>query len=142
MPEDIVYDQDHLITVSENAEDIILTGEFQSYKEQRGFRMYLCRKSDPESKVNIENVVKYVKYNFADSRKFTNIDYWNEWCFCMSETIKTLQDQFRHLRLSGQLSSLQFLGRPNRPSGLIGNLFKKLSGMSSRNVKKKVLKSE
>ena len=35
-----------LITVSENAGDIILTGEFQSYKEQRGFRMYLCRKSN------------------------------------------------------------------------------------------------
>lgn len=80
MPEEIVYDQDHLITVSENAGDIILTGEFQSYKEQRGFRMYLCRKSDPESKGKIENVVKYVKYNFADSRKFTNIDNWNERC--------------------------------------------------------------
>ena len=32
MPEEIVYDQDHLITVSENAGDIILTGEFQAYK--------------------------------------------------------------------------------------------------------------
>lgn len=78
MPEEIVYDQDHLITVSENAGDIILTGEFQAYKEQRGFRMYLCRKSDPESKGKIENVVKYVKYNFADSRIFTNIDNWKE----------------------------------------------------------------
>ena len=65
MPEEIVYDQDHLITVSENAGDIILTGEFQSYKEQRGFRMYLCRKSDPESKGNIENVVKYVEIQFC-----------------------------------------------------------------------------
>lgn len=50
MPEEIVYDKDHLIKVSENAGDFILTGEFQAYKEQRGFRMYLCRKSDPESK--------------------------------------------------------------------------------------------
>lgn len=80
MPEEIVYDQDHLITVSENAGDIILTGEFQAYKEQRGFHMYLCRKSDPESKGKIENVVKYVKYNFADSRVFTTIDNWNERC--------------------------------------------------------------
>jgi transposase len=32
MPEEMVYDQDHLITVSENAGDIILTGEFQAYK--------------------------------------------------------------------------------------------------------------
>ena len=85
MPEEIVYDQDHLITVSENAGDIILTGEFQAYKEQRGFRMYLCRKSDPESKGKIENVVKYVKYNFADSRIFTNIDNWNERCLAWLE---------------------------------------------------------
>ena len=35
---------------------------------------------DPESKGKIENVVKYVKYNFADSRKFTSIDNWNERC--------------------------------------------------------------
>jgi transposase len=31
MPEVIVYDQDHLITVSENAGDIVLTREFQAY---------------------------------------------------------------------------------------------------------------
>ena len=80
MTEEIVYDQDHLITVSENAGDIILTGEFQAYKKQRGFRIYLCRKADPESKGKIENVVKYVKNNFADSRIFTTIDNWNERC--------------------------------------------------------------
>ncbi|MCO7177213.1 DDE-type integrase/transposase/recombinase, partial [Sporolactobacillus kofuensis] len=47
MPEELVYDQDHLITVSENAGDVILTGEFQAYKEQRKFRLHLCRKADP-----------------------------------------------------------------------------------------------
>ena len=41
IPKEIVYDQDHLITVSENAGDIILTGEFQAYKQERGFRIYL-----------------------------------------------------------------------------------------------------
>ncbi|MCQ2011663.1 IS21 family transposase [Sporolactobacillus sp. STSJ-5] len=78
MPEELVYDQDHLITVSENAGDVILTGEFQAYKEQRKFRLHLCRKADPQSKGKIENVVKYVKYNFAKNRVFTNIDTWNE----------------------------------------------------------------
>ena len=80
MPEEIVYDQDHLITVSENAGDIILTNEFQAYIRQRDFRIYLCRKADPESKGMIENVVKYVKGNFADSRMFTTIENWNERC--------------------------------------------------------------
>nr|WP_154307137.1 IS21 family transposase [Metabacillus lacus] len=78
MPEELVYDQDHLITVSENAGDILLTSEFQAYKSQRKFRIYLCRKADPQSKGKIENVVKFVKRNFAKSRVFSNIDAWNE----------------------------------------------------------------
>lgn len=80
MPEEIVYDQDHLITVSENAGDIILTGAFQAYKQERGFRIYLCRKADPQSKGKVENVVKYVKMNFAKHRVFSNIQVWNEKC--------------------------------------------------------------
>jgi hypothetical protein len=36
-----------------------------------------CRKSDPESKGKIENVVKYVKYNFLRGRVFTDIDTLN-----------------------------------------------------------------
>lgn len=78
MPEEIVYDQDHLLTVSENAGDLILTTDFQAYVRERGFRVHLCRKADPESKGMIENVVKYIKGNFADSRVFKNIDDWNE----------------------------------------------------------------
>ncbi|WP_254052780.1 hypothetical protein [Bacillus sp. V59.32b] len=85
MPEEIVYDQDHLITVSENADDIILTGEFQAYKQERGFRIYLCRKSDPKSKGKIENVVKFIKGNFAKNRIFSNLDEWNEKSFTLLE---------------------------------------------------------
>lgn len=80
IPKEIVYDQDHLITVSENAGDIILTGEFQAYKQERGFRIYLCRKADPQSKGKVENVVKYVKKNFAKNRVFPNLEAWNEKC--------------------------------------------------------------
>jgi transposase len=75
--EEIVYDQDHLLTVSENAGDLILTAEFQAYVRERKFRVHLCRKADPESKGMIENVVKYIKGNFADSRVFKEIDDWN-----------------------------------------------------------------
>lgn len=85
MPEEIVYDQDHLITVNENAGDIILTGEFQAYKQERGFRIYLCRKSDPQSKGKIENVVKFIKGNFAKSRVFFNLESWNEKCLAWLE---------------------------------------------------------
>lgn len=85
VPEEIVYDQDHLITVSENAGDIILTTKFAAYKKERGFRLYICRKSDPESKGKIENVVKYVKRNFAKHRVFHNLEVWNEKCLAWLE---------------------------------------------------------
>jgi len=75
--EEIVYDQDHLLSVSENAGDLVLTTEFQTYVKQQKFRVHLCRKADPESKGMIENVVKYIKGNFADSRVFKDIEDWN-----------------------------------------------------------------
>lgn len=78
--EEIVYDQDKLITVSENGGDVIYTEEFQSYKQQRGFKVHLCRAADPESKGKVENAVKFIKGNFAKNRLFHQIDTWNEQC--------------------------------------------------------------
>ncbi|PTQ56867.1 MAG: Mobile element protein [Candidatus Carbobacillus altaicus] len=78
MPKEIVYDQDHLLLISENHGDLILTHEFAKYVEQRQLRIYMCRKSDPESKGRVENVVKYVKRNFAKHRIFVNVDKLNE----------------------------------------------------------------
>ena len=83
--EELVYDQDNLIAVSENAGDILLTGEFQAYVKERQFNVYLCRKADPESKGMIENVVKYIKGNFADSRIFKDIGDWNDRAWCWLE---------------------------------------------------------
>ena len=42
------------------------------------FTVYLCRRADPESKGMIENVVKYIKGNFVDSRVFSDIGDWNQ----------------------------------------------------------------
>jgi Integrase core domain len=78
VPEEIVYDQDNLIAVSENAGDLILTSAFQKYIQQRKFRVYLCKKADPESKGKVENVVKYVKNNFAKNRVYSTLDDWND----------------------------------------------------------------
>lgn len=77
LTEDIVYDQDHVIAVSENAGQLLLTTVFQQYVNERKFHVHLCRRADPESKGMIENVVKYIKGNFADSRVFRNIEDWN-----------------------------------------------------------------
>lgn len=77
-PSEIVYDQNHLIAINENAGDVLLTNEFQAYVNERKFRTHLCHRADPESKDMIENVVKYIKRNFADSRVYQHIEDWND----------------------------------------------------------------
>ncbi|NLC67842.1 MAG: IS21 family transposase [Clostridiaceae bacterium] len=80
VPEEAVYDQDHLILTSENHGDLIFTQAFSGYLQKRKFRVYMCRKADPESKGKVEKVVDYVKNNYARHRTFYNIDQWNEDC--------------------------------------------------------------
>jgi hypothetical protein len=77
IPEIIVYDQDTLFLVNENKGELILTDAFRSYVAHRGYKLHFCRKSDPQSKGKIENVVKYVKYNFLRGRIFVDIDTLN-----------------------------------------------------------------
>ncbi|WP_411954809.1 IS21 family transposase [Alkalibacillus sp. S2W] len=81
IPEEMVYDQDALIVVSENGGDIMLTEAFQTYYRERKFQLYVCRKADPESKGKVENSVKFIKQNFAKNREFRNIEQWNDHCW-------------------------------------------------------------
>lgn len=76
-PEVCVYDQDRVMTVSENAGDLILTEIFQNYSRYAGFKVHLCRGYDPESKGKIEAVVKYVKNNFLAGRTYFGLDQLN-----------------------------------------------------------------
>jgi len=68
-----VYDQDTLMLVDENKGDLVMTEAFRQYTEYRGFKVHFCRKSDPQSKGKVENVVKYQKYNFLRGRIFIDI---------------------------------------------------------------------
>jgi len=78
IPWEIVYDQDKVFLTDENKGDLILTEKFKSYTGQRPFKLYFCRKSDPESKGKIENVVKYIKQNFLYNRTFLDIETLND----------------------------------------------------------------
>ncbi len=78
LPKEIVYDQDRLLTVSENRGDIIYTEGFQNYLDNARFQIRLCRAYDPESKGKIEAVVKFAKYNFAKHRIFEDINSFND----------------------------------------------------------------
>jgi transposase len=77
VPEEMVYDQDSVFLHDENGGNLILTHGFKTYVKQRGFRTWFCRKSDPESKGKVENLVKYVKQNFLYNRPYTDIDTLN-----------------------------------------------------------------
>lgn len=85
MPKEIVYDQDRVLTVSENYGDIIFTEGFEVFRKAMNFKVRLCRGFDPESKGKIEAVVKYVKINFARYRIFKDLLTLNE------EAIKWLE---------------------------------------------------
>lgn len=84
-PEEIVYDQDKVLAVSENSGDIILTEGFQNYVNATGFRVVLCHGADPESKGRIENVIKYAKHGFAEHRILGDIDDFNKDCLAWLE---------------------------------------------------------
>jgi transposase len=76
--EQIVYDQDKLMLVSENYGDLLLTQEFRNYVSYRGFSLHFCRKADPQSKGKVENVIKYMKYNFLRGRIYINTPLLNQ----------------------------------------------------------------
>ena len=74
IPEEVVIDQDKVMVVSENQGDIIYTRDFLYLIEEMGLRMWVCRKADPETKGKVENLVKYVKYNFLGTRDFKTLE--------------------------------------------------------------------
>jgi transposase len=76
-PRKILYDQDRVLIVDENLGDVLLTQEFRSYCGQMDFEAVFCRKSDPESKGKVENVVGYVKKNFLGGRIYEGTDELN-----------------------------------------------------------------
>jgi len=81
IPEELVIDQDKVMVVSENRGDIIYTKDFKQFIEEMDLRMYVCRKSDPESKGKIENLIKFIKRNFLRIRDFENIEEAQERLF-------------------------------------------------------------
>jgi transposase len=78
MPRQLVYDQDSIIVVSENAGDIIHTQAFEAFLAETKIDVRVCRKSDPETKGLIEASVKFVKGNFMENRLYRGLDLWNQ----------------------------------------------------------------
>ncbi len=77
IPQNIIYDQDKVFISNENLGDYLLTNEFRGFVSKHHFNTIFCRKSDPQSKGKVENVVKYVKNNFLKGRPYSDIDSLN-----------------------------------------------------------------
>jgi transposase len=77
-PRELVYDQDKVLLANENKGDVVLTEAFRSYCQSRPFKVRFCRKSDPQSKGKIENVIKYTKYNFLRGRMYYGVIVLND----------------------------------------------------------------
>jgi len=78
IPREILYDQDRVFIHDENLGDYLLAHEFKAFIESQPFEAVFCRKSDPQSKGKVENVVGYVKKNFLRGRIFHNISVLNQ----------------------------------------------------------------
>lgn len=76
--EKILYDQDKVLIKSENLGDVLLTADFNEFKKAYKFKAVFCRKSDPETKGKIENVIGFIKHNFLAGRLFKSIDQLNQ----------------------------------------------------------------
>ena len=74
----VVYDLDRTMVVDENLGEIILTGAFKQYTNSRNYQLYFCRKSDPQTKGKVENVIQYIKKNFLYNRVYHDIETLNE----------------------------------------------------------------
>jgi transposase len=74
IPAEIVIDQDKTMVVNENYGDIIYTKDFNFFKDEMGFDVFVCRKADPETKGKIENFIGYIKKNFLNGKQFLNFE--------------------------------------------------------------------
>ena len=70
IPREILYDQDSVFIHDENLGDYLLTHDFGAFCRSQPFEAVFCRKSDPQSKGKVENVVGYVKKNFLRGRVY------------------------------------------------------------------------
>jgi hypothetical protein len=73
-PEELVIDQDAVFIATETYGEVIETEVFADFLHEQDLRLWVCNKSDPESKGPIENTVGFVKKNFFSARTITCIE--------------------------------------------------------------------
>lgn len=65
----LVIDQDSVMVKDEVFGEIFKTRIFEDFCQEQDIKLFVCNKSDPETKGPIENTVGFVKKNFFSARK-------------------------------------------------------------------------
>jgi len=73
-PSEVVIDQDAVFVATETYGEVIETEVFGDFLREQDLRLWVCNKSDPQSKGPIENTVGFVKKNFFSARNITCIE--------------------------------------------------------------------
>lgn len=83
IPCEIVYDQTKLVALEERYGEIDFNRAFHGFAQWCGFRTWLCRKNDPETKGKVESSVQYIKRSFLPGRRFDDpgdlAGQWSAW---------------------------------------------------------------
>ncbi len=77
-PATLVIDQDADFINREIYGEVFRTRIFGDFCDEQDLKLWVCHKSDPESKGPIENVVGFVKKNYFSARTLDRID--DVWC--------------------------------------------------------------
>jgi len=68
-PKQFVIDQDAVFIVSETYGEVVETRVFKDFCKEQEITLWVCNKTDPESKGGVENLVGFVKKNYFNARK-------------------------------------------------------------------------
>ncbi len=80
IPREIVYDQTKLAVLRERYGEVEFNTDFYGCAQWCGFKPYICRKFDPQTKGKIESVIRYIKRGFLPGRSFDHLaDLENQW---------------------------------------------------------------
>ncbi|MGB3975815.1 MAG: IS21 family transposase [bacterium] len=89
IPHEIVYDQTKLAVIKEQFGDIDFNQDFYGFSKWAGFRCFICRKSDPETKGKVESSIRYIKRSFLPGRRFHDHDelnhQWYDWLHTVAD---------------------------------------------------------
>lgn len=83
VPQEILYDQTKLAVLNEEYGEHTFNEEFLRYSRYMGYKLYICRKHDPETKGKVEAAVGYIKKSFLLGRTFSSWAdlqrQWDDW---------------------------------------------------------------